>query len=250
MTLDFLIRVVGDSLSMPRATEGIAYRQTYAELVRERVQALNRYRSVDLYNRSRGGARIETLWEDFKIDSFAFGGNGGELLVIQSGVVDCAPRPVSRVIRKGIGLLPSGLKTRAIKFLHDNRAALLSKGFVFRETPPQKFAELYATWIAQACAEFKWVYAINVAPTNDLIEGRSPGFGASVRQYNSIIAQVCGASGKSNVRVIDVHQAVLQSAGGVSRYINAKDGHHLTAEGHRLYCDLIFSQMPRDFGLA
>jgi GDSL-like lipase/acylhydrolase family protein len=244
---DFLIRLNGDSLSMPRAAERISYRQTYAELLCRRIEALGIRRRVVLYNRSRGGITIDAMLRDFREDSFFFGKRGGELLIIQAGVVDCAPRPLSRLMRKGVGMLPAGAKARAIRLLHDHRAALLKRGMVFRQTSPERFAEAYAAWIGQACEEFRWVYAINIAPTNLATEARSPGFGESVLRYNAIIADACRDARRPNVRVIDVHNAILHAPDGVNRHINDRDGHHLTAEGHRLYCDLVFSHIPSDF---
>lgn len=246
----FLIRVAGDSLSMPRISEQIPYQQTYAELLRRRIEVLGLHRSVNLYNRSRGGATVGKLLEDFKCDSFAFGNPGGDLFIIQSGIVDCAPRPISRVLRRGVGMLPGRAKTRAIRFLHDHRAALLKHGKVFRETPPEKFEKIYASWLGQACGEFRWVYAVNIAPTNPYIEERSPGFGASVRQYNSIISSVCQAEPKRNVRLINVHDEIMNAPNGVSQFINRRDGHHITREGHQLYADLIFTNLLADFALV
>jgi acyl-CoA thioesterase I len=247
---EFLLRVNGDSLGMPRASEHISYRQTYAEMLCRRIEAMGTFHRVVLYNRSRGGIAIDRLLEDFQADSFYFGDRGGDLLIIQVGVVDCAPRPVSGLMRKGIGMLPTAAKERAIRFLHDHRAALLRRGMVFRKTSPTTFAKAYAAWVRQATHEFKWVYAINIPPTNAHIEERSPGFGASVREYNSIILDVCRTARNPNVRVIDVHNKILNSPEGVSRYINDRDGHHITINGHQLYSELIFSHVLADFDLA
>jgi hypothetical protein len=244
-----LIRVDGDSLSMPRATEEILFRDTYPELLRMRIETSWPNRRVCLYNRSRGGATIRTLLEDFRTDSFFFGKTGGDLLIIQAGVVDCAPRPVLPLLRRGIGLLPPRPKARAIRFLHDNRAAILRRGFGSRATRPRPFGIRYAEWLAQAREEFTWVYALNIAPTNPYIEERSPGFGASVAAYNALIDQACASAGP-NVRVIDVHRAISREPDGVSRYINARDGHHITVAGHQLYCNLIMEHLPEDFHLA
>ncbi|MBU0608187.1 MAG: hypothetical protein KKI08_09870 [Armatimonadetes bacterium] len=45
---------------------------------------------------------------------------------------------------------------------------------------------------------------------------------------------------------MDAHGAILSESDGLAKYINNKDGHHLTREGHRLYADLMVGQLrPR-----
>jgi lysophospholipase L1-like esterase len=240
-----LVRVYGDSLGMPRATAGIDYRDTYAERLKEEIEKRTPGRRVSMYNRSRGGAAISTLFADFKTDSFFFGQHGGTLLILQAGVVDCAPRPISPFLRRGVGMLPTAPRQRVVKLLHDHRASILRKGIAWRETKPRVFATAYAEWLSVATAAFEWVYVMNIAPTIPAIEKRSPGFGDSVTYYNGIIEQVVRANGAGNVRLVDVHSAI-QRDNGASRFINQQDGHHITADGHKLYADLVAATLARD----
>jgi acyl-CoA thioesterase I len=245
-----LIRIYGDSLGMPRSSERIGYLDTFGERLREQIEQGAPSSRVSVYNRSRGGAPISTLFEDFKTDSFFFGTPGGTVLIIQAGVVDCAPRPLSRFLRRGVALLPPSPQARVIGFLHDHRAAILRKGIAWRATSPRDFAAVYSEWLQVACRTFEWVYAVNIAPTNPAIETRSPGFGDSVVYYNSIIERACRTVGADNVRLVDVHTAILESDDGVRRYINVNDGHHITTEGHRLYTELLTNMLREDRALG
>jgi len=90
-----LIRLYGDSLSMPRIVDGIRYIDSFPELLRQGLSELHPGADVLLYNRSMGGAPIGELQQQWENNTFYFG-PGGHLLVVQVGVVDCAPRPLSK----------------------------------------------------------------------------------------------------------------------------------------------------------
>ena len=64
--------------------------------------------------------------------------------------------------------------------------------------------------------------------------------------YNGLIEQSVRATGKENIRLIDVHAAIQQSENGIRRFINQNDGHHITAEGHQLYADLLVAMLQRE----
>jgi hypothetical protein len=245
-----LIRLYGDSLSMPRSTEGIHYLETFAERFRAQIEDTTPGCRVSIYNRSRGGVAISTLLEDFRKDSFFFGMPGGSVMILQAGIVDCAPRPLPPLIRRGVAMLPPRAKSRVIEFLHEHRAGILRRGFGWRATSLRTFADVYSEWLSVACRTFELVYAVNIAPTNAATEARSPGFGRSVIQYNSLIKRACQTAESNNVRLIDVHAAILGDERGINKFINANDGHHITAAGHRLYADLLVATLRRDGALG
>src|ERR1041384_6685325 len=88
----FVIRVYGDSLALPRAANNIRCDQTYPDRLRKFL-ATARSSEVSFYNRAPGGAEIEALYKEFVSDSTYFGKTKG-ILIVQCGIVDCAPRPI------------------------------------------------------------------------------------------------------------------------------------------------------------
>ena len=90
-----VLLVYGDSLSLPHAPDGISCFDTYPELLRGMLESANTALRVAVLNRSRGGAPIGALFEQFVDDSTYIGPETGRILVIQCGIVDCAPRPIS-----------------------------------------------------------------------------------------------------------------------------------------------------------
>jgi acyl-CoA thioesterase I len=233
-----LVCVYGDSLSLPRFDEGVPFFRTYPELLREEWERLRPPLSVHIYNRSRSAAIIPDLFADYSTDMSYFGG-GGDILIIQCGICDCAPRPIPDWLRRIIGHLPAPARLRIIRVLHENRARILEAGSVWRRTSPIVFASLYRRWLSRASREFRRVYAINIAPTTTAMEEHSPTLEQSIEQYNDLIADAVRFVGAANVHLIDVSDAIRETPGGIMSYVNPHDGHHITPEGHALYGSLI-----------
>ncbi len=233
-----LIRVYGDSLSLPRHSTGIEYHDTYPERLREEIERCQAPR-VSVYNRSLGGATISDLYAQYLRDSAYFGGKTEQWIIIQCGVVDCAPRPVSMPVRKLISRLPVPLKWLAIKLIHHSRPFLLRFGCSFRATSLPHFESIFSAWLKHAAEHCSRVFVVNIAPTVAEVEAHSPGFTSSIVEYNLAINRLVRNS--SLIALIDVFQAISR-AGDVAACIDRSDGHHLTLAGHRLYATLVASQ--------
>jgi hypothetical protein len=234
----FVVRVYGDSLSLPRVDEGVGAAATYAELFGRGLRQRHPGRDVVLYNRARGAGTVTTLVADYLRDAGYFGRPGADRLIVQCGICDCAPRPIPPALRAIVGRLPAFLRGRAVGFLHEQRPRLVRVGPVWRETRPSSFRRTYAYWLEQVVRDCVRVYAMNVAPVTDSLEAHSPGLRASIALYNRLIGEAVAAVGSKNLVLLDVHAAISARPGGIEACINANDGHHLTAEGHRLYSDL------------
>lgn len=234
-----LIRVYGDSLSLPRASDGIGYFETYPELLRVAIENAAPGIRAAVSNRARGGMPASTLYEQFVQDSAYFGRDCPAIVVIQCGIVDCAPRPVPPSVKAAIGRLPKPLRWLSAKFLHLARPLLLSTGFSWRNSSEQQFEAVLARWLREATRVADRVYVINIAPTTTAIERHSPGLMASIQQFNAAMVRV--ASSIAEVTLVDVYSAIAQFENGAP-YVNVTDGHHITLLGHRLYADMLFQR--------
>lgn len=231
-----LIRVYGDSLSQPREEAGIQYYQTYPELIR--AELAQHYHNVHLYNRSKNGTPIRRIHEElFGPDEDYFGRQPEDVLIVQLGVVDCAPRPLSEGMRNFVSGLPKLLRVPLIHLIHRHRSAIQNFGPTRRFTSPETYRRIYREWLTGAAPRHARIYCINTAPTIAAIERHSRGFMASIELYNQILAEVVHEVGAPNVHLIDAHRLLLQQ--GVERCVNQQDGHHITHEGHRLYSQAI-----------
>lgn len=239
-----LIRVYGDSLSLPRFEDGIPFHETYPEIVCREL-AVRLSRPVHLYNRSMGGASIQQLMTAWENDSRYFG-DVDEVLIIQLGIVDCAPRPLGPRLRAAVGMLPTRLRRPIIRFLHNNRARILRSGLGSRFTPPRVFKQVYQNWLKRVSNTHRGVtFVINIAPTIPTIEAHSPGLTASIELYNAMISDIVLQMNSPCVRLVDVHRHIQDRK--IEEYIHAIDGHHITYRGHQLYAELILAEdvVPR-----
>jgi hypothetical protein len=235
-----LFRVYGDSLSLPRAPDCIGHRDTYPELVLDGIRHRFPSLTLSLYNRSGGGMTIDALHERYLHDCSYFGDLARQVLLIQCGIVDCAPRPIPAVLRNLIGRLPGPIRAPITGFLHRARPHLLRAGLSWRLTAPSHFANVLTRWLAHAAGTFERVYVLTIAPTVPEIASHSPGLSDSIAMYNNLIREVSAAAAAGSVVLVDICSAISK-AEAVALYVNAADGHHITREGHALYSELILA---------
>ncbi len=237
---DLILKVYGDSLSLPRPKDGIGFGKEYSYLLKKRVEKeLNK--EVFCWNRSMGGARVDELFNHYERDKYYIGKEG--ILIIQSGVVDCAPRPLPIFLREIVSLTPEFLKWRIVKFLHNNRAKILKAGLGTKPTSPKKYRLTMEKWIKSAIEIEKIIFVINIAPNTDEIEKHSPGFRKSIKLYNQILESVITEINSQKVILIDAYSAIKEKDKEVKFLINQKDGHHITKDGHLLYSELLFDKI-------
>lgn len=239
---EVIVRLYGDSLGLPRATDGVKSADTYFELLLEDIRNRSADRVILGYNRSRGGVRVDELYELLTSDSSYFEQDATTIILIQCGIVDCAPRVIPRWLRALIGVSPAPIRSRIIRFLHDNRRRLLSLGPSWRETPPRRFQRVFASLLRAASDSSAAVVVLNIAPTVPAVEQHSPGLSRAIETYNGMIADSVRVAGPK-VRLVDVHQRISQETSGLQRYINERDGHHITRDGHNLYRELTASAL-------
>ncbi len=226
------VLVYGDSLSMPRMTEGVLWSDLYSEKFRFGLEEHRLGTKVYLVNRSRGGASISTLYKDYLFDYPYFDSAKDKILIIQSGIVDCAPRPIPDWIKFIISRLPSFVGSLVIQLLHNNRARLLNSGFKWRTTSPYVFRSVFKQWLHFASTRFSKIYVFSILPTNKKTETHSPGYNKSVEVYNAIIKRVIQRTASGNIRFLDLHRFLSSQPELLEAVINSKDGHHLTPAGH------------------
>jgi hypothetical protein len=244
---EVLIRVYGDSLSLPRVSGGIGHQQTYSEMLVKGISIRLPAIALSLYNRSGGGMTITDLFERYLQDCSYFGAPAHQALVIQCGIVDCAPRPVPPFLRKLIGKLPGPARALITGFLHRARPWLLKAGLSWRMTVPHQFAKVLSRWLAHAASQSARVYVVNIAPTVPSIAVHSPGFEQSIVAYNSLIAMAVAAAPPGSAVLIDVHDVIVQRD-DVTVFVSRSDGHHITSEGNQLYGELILQHELQRLG--
>lgn len=230
------IRLYADSLGLPRPGV-VANHERYFSLFTKWYKEKHNCES-EVIDHSRSNTTIKDLYAWFIEDNRYFG-NKADIIILQEGIVDCAPRPIPRKVRNIISKMPGFLKKRVIKFLHNNRAKLQNFGLKYFIVKPKDFAEEYKKFLKTASETAVRVYVINIVPTNDEIEIQSPGLKKSIDDYNKIISEVVKEIKLKNVFLIDVYEYVKNKIENLNDYVLKEDGHHITKLSHKIYSDKI-----------
>ncbi len=225
------VLVYGDSISMPRSFDGIGCHQIYPEIIKE-------FNGAMIFNRSQGGLGIKDIYSQFQRDSAYFDGHRNKILIIQTGIVDCAPRPIPFWLKRCISKLPGMMRKPIVGFLHANRPQI-QKFVRWRLTSPAIFEKIFAQWLNDGLQTFKRIYIINIFPATKEISLHSPGLAESIKEYNKIIKQQVIYKNHPSVILINAYEALNKNEEDVGKWVSSKDGHHLTLEGHRWIAEQI-----------
>lgn len=235
------VRLYSDSLGLPRGEE-ILNHQRYISILKKYFEDSGYI--VDLIDRARANYNINDLYQWFTEDNKYFGSNA-DITIIQEGIVDCAPRPIPKKIRNIVSKMPNCIRKSVINFLHNNRSQIQNLGIRYYYITPQVYYDKYMKFVKEASDNSKRVYLFNILPTTDDIEKHSPGLSKSIENYNKIIFNIIKNLNRANVYLIDVYSYVKGNEDNIIKYINQKDGHHITVAGNKFFADLLIQEHIR-----
>jgi hypothetical protein len=196
------ILFITDSLAYPRhEPERVLYDETYIALLK------NAFPECDFIHHGRGGA---TLLELYKHSAYYHQTISPDLVFIQSGIVDCAPRALKVVEQQIISRLPlvGGVLTALVKRF----SGVLRRTRRMTYTTPAAFAQL----VQQFEALFPKVFWIGILSATDEYENKLEGIGRNVGLYNDILRE------RRFVPTLEFDATMIMS-----------DHHHLNCAGHR-----------------
>ncbi len=166
-------------------------------------------------------------------------------VIIQVGIVDCAPRLLSTVERFVVGLMIRipilGVFARMYISFKSHYRIHLTKIFKRTCVPLVEYRD-NMRFVIESILQTKRiekVAIINIASPGDYLISRSYGICNNIKLYNSIIDEIANAQ-KENILVVNLHEITERNPS----WINQSDGHHITAEAH----DWIAKQLLRLFG--
>lgn len=201
---------MSDSLPLPRREPEVCeWQDTWPYLLRKD--------GYDVYSVSIGGATVAELLEQLDYHN----SREKDIAIIQTGIVDAAPRILTKEERTVINyfwlsrklLLPLILRFKT--YLRKKRNMTYTSRNDFR-TALKDIRERIG------CEK---VYAIGILPPVHGYEGIAPGISENIKAYNSILAEVF------NDAFLDVDN--MPSEGIMS------DFHHLNAAGHRFVYNIV-----------
>jgi lysophospholipase L1-like esterase len=166
------ILILTDSLSLAREHEGkiISYEETYPYLLKKQ------FPHIDFSFTCIGGATIEILYS--QLDYYKY--FRPDLVILQCGIVDCAPRafsPFERKIINKLGLVKLLKKTIYLLRKHRGYKYTSLKDF-------KKYSKKFKTLLEPNSN----IYSIGILPASSSYEAKVPGIQKSIKKYNEILS--------------------------------------------------------------
>lgn len=202
------ILFITDSLGFPRAEpELVRYEQTYIALLKQQ------FPECDFIHQGYGGASITELYQR---SAYFHGTIRPDLVFMQSGIVDCAPRALKVVEQQILSRLPlvGKLGVRLVK--RYSAQLRRARGLTYTSL------DVFADYVRRFSSLYSKVYWVGILPASAAYEHKLEGIGRNVQRYNAVLRQQpwVDTSGFSDADVMS-------------------DFHHLSVQGHRRLADAL-----------
>lgn len=223
------IVIMADSAAMPRGESwgNIPFEETYPYLFDRELRARLGARAPLVIERGMRFRTMEDVLADWEIEIEA---KRPEVLILQVGGSDCAPRVLSRRQRELVDALPPRL--RAVVLSGERRSrrlvSTLFPGRVY--VPLAKFTRLVEEIVRRARAlGLRRLVLVNIIPMSAAMEHQMPGVTRNVERYNAVFDAY---RADPLVSFVDLNR-LMRDWGGPDAL--TLDGMHMTARGQTLF---------------
>jgi len=227
--------IQGDSLPLPRPS--VAYEETWPGLLQANT------REYEVVNRSQS----EKTTADLASDNQNHHGRElefyePEIIVLQVGIVDCAPRYLSRTSKELVKALPSEiLTTGSIYAARGFRRRSPRRAYVseseFRENLRAYFQRARDAGVAE-------VISVKILSAGEKYRDRNPVAVEPIREYNTAMDDIAGEFDRVTVLHPLADSAEREEA--IVDEFTVSDGYHLNADGHERLYERIVAQLEGD----
>lgn len=204
------VLVITDSLGLPRAEpEHLLDEDCW-------THKLSKLSNIDVYHYMRGGYATRNLRKDLNAYLKGYRPN---IVLLQIGIVDCAPRAMGRLELKLISKIPV-ISTMLHYLIKKYRAEIIKRRKITYTTPSNFESNLLKVKTHFKDAE---IIALPIAPANYAYIAHSPGIEDNITEYNKILSSL--------FNVIDPYSEVNPED------IFMSDHHHINKYGHSVVFD-------------
>ncbi|EOC7459387.1 hypothetical protein GU260_14335 [Vibrio cholerae] len=230
--------ILGDSISCPRPWEGVGGFDTYAYILQSKLNNKIYVQNLAYSDRCTSDYLTESFIKTYITSSNA------SYMVIQLGIVDCAPRLLT-TFERGIGFLARRSKVtgflfnKYVRWKSKNRL-FFTKWFPLTRVKPVDYENNVKKIIEVASKNnpLERIFIINVAYPGEFLTLRSYGIHSNVLKYNEILFKI-SQEYPGVVRIIDLYSATSSNLSWITR----DDGHHITPEAHIWLASEIYAQL-------
>lgn len=217
-----IITIVGDSLSMVRPDCGMALKDLFPYKLQIK---LGKDYYVIVRNRRANDTETQCMQQHFNDDILY---NDSRYLVIHLGIVDCAPRLISRKEYLVFRLLGINYEDNFYIRFKSKHRRFFTKHFPLQRVSKERFKSNFLKLIdlVETQTAIKKVFIINIADTNETNKLRSFNLGENIQEYNEILENIVKGSKGLSV-LIDIYNESKKD-----KEILLEDGMHLSLKGH------------------
>ncbi|MFM2225829.1 MAG: hypothetical protein RJA07_2031 [Bacteroidota bacterium] len=212
MALQKKITIIGDSLAGERP-DGLSKENRWPQMLAASLG--NNFLIINLSKGSSTTNRIAEIRKQSIRDS--------AILIIQLGIVDCAPRYFSWLENKFLNRLPVFLRKEIIAFVKKSRIQSADRAYV----KPEKFEKNLANLNINFKGE---IFYIKVLEAGKKYSTTNPLISKYIEQYNLLIDKA--ASNNSNFKTIKIGAEIVDQ-------LTFEDGYHLNQIGHKFVAQKI-----------
>ena len=156
-------------------------------------------------------------------------------LILQVGINECAPRPLSVAERARLGALqPQWLQWRIVRLIHHLRPWIIRMRTLQQFMPLPDFLSSVRRVLAAAEAHGVRVIVLPITTVTSVAERRTPFTNREVARYNAALAGMAG----HNVRVIT--QQDIFGSDDAAAVVASPDTVHLSLSAHERLADFLF----------
>jgi hypothetical protein len=197
-----IVLIISDSLAFPRVfPELVSYPETYISILKKQ------FPKIDFIHVGIGGGTIKALYQ---YSEYYHKTLKPDLVFIQSGIVDCAPRTLTLIESEIIKRIPF-LNNFIFKIIRTN-------SYFLRKYRRITYTDLstFDNYVGKFEEAFERVYWINILPVVHGYEDKVSGIKENIDKFNSILHK------NKNIETSDLSSEDVQS-----------DFHHLSVLGHK-----------------
>ncbi|MCX2745192.1 SGNH/GDSL hydrolase family protein [Mangrovivirga sp. M17] len=207
------ILVLTDSLGLPRELpETCEFEDTWPYLLKEKFL---------VHQVSIGGGTINDLFRQVSYHKMF----KPDIVIIQSGIVDCAPRSLNHFELDFIKRVPF-ISNIILKLIKKN-SKILRKVRGVRYTPPKEFQKKLSQ--IKMILNDSEIYPLSILPSSEDYEKKVPGITHSIAKYNSILKELYLD------KFIDLND--------IPREFIMSDSIHLNSKGQKYIYELILERL-------
>lgn len=230
--------ILGDSLSCPRPWEGIGSTNTYSSIIQQELKG-----AVHVHNLAYGDRCSADYVAESFVKTYVKAANAS-YVVLQLGIVDCAPRLLT-TLERVIGYLARKSRFSSYVFNYYIRWKSKHRMFFTKWFPMTRVKINTYEYNMKRIVDYflenndvESFFVINIAYPGESLISKSFGIVENIEKYNSALHTI-SMTYKGKVELIDLYSETRTN----KNWITIDDGHHIKPVAHSWIAESILGKI-------